>query len=105
MEIKPERTLQVGEWHYLAKEDKLVQLDAHGKIIATADLDNLGQKVVNYFIVHAGNLVTKDQLLADVWGIRDVSDGRVMRVIRAIRIALDDDSRQPTYIETIPKRG
>ncbi|MAA95828.1 MULTISPECIES: winged helix-turn-helix domain-containing protein [unclassified Arsukibacterium] len=105
MEIKPERSLQVGEWHYLAKEDKLVQLDANGHIVATANLDNLGQKVVNYFIVHAGNLVTKDQLLADVWGIRDVSDGRVMRVIRAIRIALNDDSRQPTYIETIPKRG
>jgi Tol biopolymer transport system component/DNA-binding winged helix-turn-helix (wHTH) protein len=105
MEIKPERSLQVGEWHYLAKEDKLVKLNEYGQIAVTADLDNLGQKVVNYFIVHAGNLVTKDQLLADVWGIRDVSDGRVMRVIRAIRIALDDDSRQPTYIETIPKRG
>ncbi|MBV2130687.1 winged helix-turn-helix domain-containing protein [Arsukibacterium indicum] len=105
MEIKPERSLLVGEWHYLAREDKLVKLDQHGQIITTADLDNLGQKVVNYFIVHAGNLVTKDQLLADVWGIRDVSDGRVMRVIRAIRIALDDDTRQPTYIETIPKRG
>ena len=105
MEIKPERSLLVGEWHYLAKEDKLVKLDQHGQIVAKADLDNLGQKVVNYFIVHAGNLVTKDQLLADVWGIRDVSDGRVMRVIRAIRVALNDDTRQPTYIETIPKRG
>ena len=105
MEIKPERSLLVGEWHYLAKEDKLVKLDQHGQIVAKADLDNLGQKVVNYFIVHAGDLVTKDQLLADVWGIRDVSDGRVMRVIRAIRVALGDDTRQPSYIETIPKRG
>tara|TARA_R110002126_G_scaffold119373_10_gene260240 strand:+ start:807 stop:2963 length:2157 start_codon:yes stop_codon:yes gene_type:complete len=105
MEIKPERSLLVGDWHYLAKEDKLVKLDAQDQIVATADLDNLGQKVVNYFIVHAGSLVTKDQLLADVWKIRDVSDGRVMRVIRAIRIALNDDTRQPSYIETIPKRG
>ncbi|MDX1676398.1 winged helix-turn-helix domain-containing protein [Arsukibacterium sp.] len=105
MEIKPERSLLVGEWHYLAKEDKLVKLDQHGRIVATAALDNLGQKVVNYFIAHAGDLVTKDQLLSDVWGIRDVSDGRVMRVIRAIRVALGDDSRQPSYIETIPKRG
>lgn len=105
MEIKPERSLLVGEWHYLAKEDKLVKHDQHGQIVAKADLDNLGQKVVNYFIVHAGDLVTKDQLLADVWGIRDVSDGRVMRVIRAIRVALGDDTRQPSYIETIPKRG
>jgi Tol biopolymer transport system component/DNA-binding winged helix-turn-helix (wHTH) protein len=105
MECKPERSLVVGEWHYLTKEDKLVKLNEQGQIYATADLDNLGQKVVNYFIVHAGSLVTKEQLLADVWKIRDVSDGRVMRVIRAIRVALNDDTRQPTYIETIPKRG
>ncbi|KKO48593.1 hypothetical protein VT06_10905 [Arsukibacterium sp. MJ3] len=105
MEFKPERSLVVGEWHYLTNEDKLVKLDEQGQIYATADLDNLGQKVVNYFIVHAGSLVTKEQLLADVWKIRDVSDGRVMRVIRAIRVALNDDTRQPTYIETIPKRG
>jgi transcriptional activator of cad operon len=105
MEFKPERSLVVGEWHYLTKEDKLVKLDEQGQIYATADLDNLGQKVVNYFIVHAGSLITKEQLLADVWKIRDVSDGRVMRVIRAIRVALNDDTRQPTYIDTIPKRG
>ncbi|MGP9800221.1 winged helix-turn-helix domain-containing protein [Rheinheimera sp. NSM] len=105
MALKPDSPLQVGDWQYLPEQDKLVQFDPDGKIIATADLDNLSQKVANYFIVHAGKLVTKDELLLDVWGIRDVSDGRVTRVIRVLRVALGDDTREPRYIETIPKRG
>jgi transcriptional activator of cad operon len=105
MTIKPNHHLQVGEWQYLPEQDKLVQFDADGKVSATADLDNLSQKVANYFIVNAGRLVTKDELLLDVWGIRDVSDGRVTRVIRVLRVALGDDTREPKYIETIPKRG
>lgn len=105
MAIKPETPLQVGDWQYLPEQDKLVQFADNGSIAVTADLDNLSQKVVNYFIVHAGKLVTKDELLQDVWGIRDVSDGRVTRVIRVLRVALGDDTREPRYIETIPKRG
>ena len=105
MAIKPDIPLQVGDWQYLPEQDKLVQFAADGKIAVTADLDNLSQKVLNYFMVNAGRLVTKDELLADVWGIRDVSDGRVTRVIRVLRVALDDDTREPKYIETIPKRG
>jgi transcriptional activator of cad operon len=105
MALKPDSPLLVGDWQYLPEQDKLVQFDSDGKIIATADLDNLSQKVANYFIVHAGKLVTKDELLLDVWGIRDVSDGRVTRVIRVLRVALGDDTREPRYIETIPKRG
>ena len=103
--MKPDNPLQVGQWQYLPEQDKLVQFDANGKIAVTADLDNLSQKVANYFIANAGRLITKDELLADVWGIRDVSDGRVTRVIRVLRVALGDDTREPRYIETIPKRG
>ena len=105
MTIKPDSPLKVGDWQYLPEQDKLVQFTADGKIAVTADLDNLSQKVANYFIVRAGKLVTKDELLQDVWGIRDVSDGRVTRVIRVLRVALGDDTREPRYIETIPKRG
>lgn len=105
MAIKLDKPLQVGDWQYVPEQDKLVQLAADGKIAVTADLDNLSQKVANYFIANAGKLITKDELLHDVWGIRDVSDGRVTRVIRVLRVALGDDTREPRYIETIPKRG
>ncbi len=105
MSIKPDRPYIVGDWRYLPEQDKLVKLDPQGQVSITADLDNLCQKVVNYFIVNAGRLITKEELLLDVWGIRDVSDGRVTRVIRVLRVALGDDTREPSYIETIPKRG
>ncbi|MGI5308524.1 winged helix-turn-helix domain-containing protein [Rheinheimera sp. WS51] len=105
MTIKPDQPLQVGDWQYLPEQDKLVKLDAQGEISDVTDLDNLCQKVINYFIVNAGKLVTKDELLLKVWGIQDVSDGRVTRVIRVLRVALGDDTKEPSYIETIPKRG
>jgi len=105
MSSKPEQQLKVGDWWYLPEQDKLVKVDASGEVTATADLDNLCQKAMNYFIVNAGRLITRDEILADVWGVRDVSDGRISRVIRVLRVALGDDSREPRYIETIPKRG
>ncbi len=105
MSAKPEQHLKVGDWWYLPQQDKLVKIDDSGEITDTASLDNLCQKALNYFLVNAGRLVTRDELLSDVWGVRDVSDGRISRVIRVLRVALGDDSREPRYIETIPKRG
>lgn len=105
MSSKPEQQLKVGDWWYLPEQDKLVKVDALGQVTATAELDNLCQKAMNYFMVNAGRLITRDEILADVWGVRDVSDGRISRVIRVLRVALGDDSREPKYIETIPKRG
>lgn len=105
MSIELDQPLQVGEWQYLPEQDKLVKFDAEGEINEVAELDNLCQKVINYFIAHAGKLVTKDELLLNVWGIQDVTDGRVTRVIRVLRVALGDDTKEPQYIETIPKRG
>ncbi len=105
MSAKPEQHLKVGDWWYLPQQDKLVKIDDTGEITETAGLDNLCQKALNYFLMNAGRLVTRDELLSDVWGVRDVSDGRISRVIRVLRVALGDDSREPRYIETIPKRG
>lgn len=105
MSAKPEQHLKVGDWWYLPQQDKLVKIDETGDISETASLDNLCQKALNYFLVNAGRLITRDELLSDVWGVRDVSDGRISRVIRVLRVALGDDSREPKYIETIPKRG
>ena len=93
MSSKPEQLLKVGDWWYLPEQDKLVKIGMHGDITETAALDNLCHKALSYFILNAGRLVTRDEILADVWGVRDVSDGRISRVIRVIRVALGDDSR------------
>lgn len=49
---------------------------------------------------HAGELVGRDQLLDAVWGHRHVTPGVLTRAIAQLRIALDDDSHHPRYIQT-----
>jgi len=52
-----------------------------------------------------GRVVTKDELVREVWDGRFVSDDVVWRSVRELRRALGDETRAPRYIETIPKRG
>jgi DNA-binding winged helix-turn-helix (wHTH) protein/tetratricopeptide (TPR) repeat protein len=53
----------------------------------------------------AGQLVKKDDLLRSVWRDTHVSDGVLRVIILEIRRALGDDSDQPRFIETVPRRG
>lgn len=54
---------------------------------------------------HAGSLLTKHQLLDEVWGHQFVSDSVLKTAISDLRTALADDSRQPRFIETVSRRG
>jgi len=53
----------------------------------------------------AGRVVTKDELVREVWEGRFVSDDVVWRSVRELRRALGDEARDSRFIETIPKRG
>lgn len=53
----------------------------------------------------AGQVVTKEELVAAVWQGRWVTDEVLTVTICALRRALDDDARKPRYIETVPRRG
>jgi len=52
-----------------------------------------------------GDVVSREDILAAVWNGRAVSDNSVAVVMRDLRKALDDDARQPRFIETVAKRG
>jgi DNA-binding winged helix-turn-helix (wHTH) protein/cytochrome c-type biogenesis protein CcmH/NrfG len=53
----------------------------------------------------AKETLTREELLDRVWGERCVSDEVLTHAITELRHALGDDPSNPTYIETIPKRG
>jgi DNA-binding winged helix-turn-helix (wHTH) protein len=52
-----------------------------------------------------GSLVTKNALLDLVWGHRFVTESVLKSAISEVRAALDDDPKQPRYIETVSRRG
>ena len=50
-------------------------------------------------------LVTKNALLDAVWGHRFVTDSVLKSAISEVRAVLQDDPKQPRYIETVSRRG
>src|ERR1700752_1422975 len=54
---------------------------------------------------HAGQPVSKDELFASVWSDTVVSDDALTSCIQELRRALEDDARQPRFIETRHRRG
>jgi DNA-binding winged helix-turn-helix (wHTH) protein len=61
--------------------------------------------VLCHLVERSGRLVGKDEVLYAVWPRGYVSDSVVEVCINQLRKALEDDSRSPRYIETVPKRG
>ncbi|WP_062265438.1 winged helix-turn-helix domain-containing protein [Endozoicomonas arenosclerae] len=54
---------------------------------------------------HQGNVVSRDELLAEVWQDLVVSDEVLTRCISELRTLLGDTSRERRYIRTVPRRG
>jgi DNA-binding winged helix-turn-helix (wHTH) protein/tetratricopeptide (TPR) repeat protein len=52
-----------------------------------------------------GQLMTKNALLDAVWGHQHVSESVLKTTISELRAALDDDPKQPRYIETASRHG
>lgn len=61
--------------------------------------------LLTYFAQHPNETVSREQLIADVWGGKFVTDDAVMVAVYALRQAFEDDSRSPRFIETIRGRG
>jgi serine/threonine-protein kinase len=62
-------------------------------------------KVLEILLLQPGEVLTKDELLGEVWKDAFVGEDSLTQAISMLRSALGDDPRDPTYIQTIPKRG
>src|SRR5215510_16238450 len=60
---------------------------------------------LRYLVAHAGQLVTKEELIEAVWAIPYVSDTAIAACIREIRRALDEQAQAPQFVETVRGRG
>src|SRR5277367_2056898 len=54
---------------------------------------------------HAGEVVSIDDLLDQVWTDVIVAPDSVYQAVASLRRLLGDDPKQPTYIETVPRLG
>ena len=61
--------------------------------------------VLKVLVTNANRPVTKDELFASVWNGTIVGDDALTTCIQELRKTLEDDARQPRFIETRHRRG
>ena len=61
--------------------------------------------VLSFLAQHAGEVVSKDEVIAAVWARQFIAESVLSRSIAELRRLLGDDAAEPTFIETITKRG
>lgn len=74
---------------------------------STVRLEGLPLQLLMFLIENRGQLVTREQIAAALWGkdvFVDIEQG-INTAIRKVRMALDDDSGQPQYLQTVVGRG
>lgn len=91
--------MQVGNW---SVDPGLNQIRRGDEIIR---LEPKVMEVLTFLCAHAGEVVSREALLAALWPGLIVGDDSLTQSVIKLRKALGDDPRKPAYIQTIPKRG
>ena len=70
------------------------------------ELTPIQQTLLYILAANAGEVLTRETLLASIWGSAfQIESNVVDRHIRELRVKLGDEWRMPRYIETVPGRG
>lgn len=92
------QTIHLGECLIHADVDRITRAGE------TRDVPRKVMAVLQLLLSRAGEVVTKEELVAEVWE-GQATDEVLATTLYELRRALGDDARTPRYIETIRKRG
>lgn len=99
MDGRSNKEIRIGDW---------LVIPAENRIAGPRQSCHVSPKAMDVLVCLAANIanvVSKDDLLTEVWGTQFVSEGVLANAISELRGAFGDDARHPRFIETIPKRG
>ena len=91
--------LRIGDW----RVDPVSGEIARGEETTRVELRNM--RLLECLAEHAGETVSIEQLLNEVWPDVTVSPDSVYQAIATLRRTLGDDPRNPVYIATVPRFG
>lgn len=99
MERLPTTKLRIGDW---------CVNPASGEILRKGETTRLEVRAMRLLVClaeRAGEVVSIDELLNQVWPEVVVSQDSVYQAVTSLRRVLGDDAKQPIYIETVPRLG
>ncbi|MBD0274825.1 MAG: winged helix-turn-helix domain-containing protein, partial [Acetobacteraceae bacterium] len=72
---------------------------------ASCRVEPLVFDLLHFLARHPGRVLTRDEIVREVWQGRSVSDATIAGCVKAARRALGDSGEEPTYIRTVRGRG
>ena len=78
------------------------------RLLRGSDVIPLSPKIIDlllYLVARQSTLVAKDELFAALWPDVAVTDNALTQAVSELRQALGDDPSNPTYIQTVARRG
>ena len=91
--------LRIGAWQV---NPAAGQISRQGESVR---LEARTLRLLLYLAERAGQVVSIDELLTEVWSGVVVTQDSVYQAIATLRRLLGDDARQPAYIATVPRLG
>lgn len=89
----------LGEWSVIPDQNLITR---------SGEKTHLEPKVMEVLLelaAHQGQVVTRDQLIRNIWETTFVTDEVLSRAVSLLRSQLGDSPREPKYVQTIPKQG
>jgi TolB-like protein/DNA-binding winged helix-turn-helix (wHTH) protein len=99
MERPTATKLRIGDW---CVNPASGQISRDGE---TSRIEARTMRLLLCLAEHAGEVVSIDDLLNQVWPDVTVAPDSVYQAVTSLRRLLGDDPRQPTYIATVPRLG
>jgi DNA-binding winged helix-turn-helix (wHTH) protein/WD40 repeat protein len=94
-----ERPFRVGPWVVEPRLNRISRGDT------TIQLELRIMDVLVYLASRAGEVVPRREIVDSVWATEVISDNTLTHTIAEIRNALGDDVKNPTFLETIHRKG
>ncbi len=98
-EATPATQFTIGDWTLDVAAHRITRDDQ------SHTLDPKAQSVLLHLIDRAPEVVSREGLMRRTWPDVVVGDNVIDQAISQLRRAFGDDPRNPSYIETLPKRG
>ncbi|MFT5277160.1 MAG: transcriptional activator of cad operon [Glaciecola sp.] len=95
----PNYSLRIGAWLVLPLENSLIN-EVKSKVIEPQCM-----ALLLYFSTKPMAVISRDELLNEVWKNVVVNENTLTKTIAMLRKALEDDSNNPSYIVTHVKKG
>src|SRR5215831_12217415 len=91
--------IQIGAWRV---DPALDEISKDGQ---TTKLEPKMMQLLLCLAAHAGQVVSVEQLLDEVWRDVVVTPDSVYHAVAALRRVLGDDTKQPAYIANVLRKG